>query len=83
MSVTVQQVALILRNLRMHLEYSQEYVQINTGINICRVENGETNIRIDTFFALLSFYNITLEDFGKCYTETSNTPALNCNSKTS
>lgn len=59
----LQSVARKLKQLRISLGYSQEYVNENTGLNIPRIEAGMTNLSLVTLALLCDFYRISLGDF--------------------
>lgn len=42
---------------------TQEVVVNDTGINIGRIENGQTNISLSTLEVICAYLGITIEDF--------------------
>lgn len=58
-----------LKTVRSELKLTMEVVYNDTGLNISRIEGGNTNITISTLKRLCSYYNITLKEFFDKYCE--------------
>ncbi len=52
-----------LKELREEKGFSQQYVYIDTDLNIGKIEVGKTNLSISTISILCKYYGITLEEF--------------------
>lgn len=63
--ILMRAIAERLRELREERGFSQQYVYIDTDLNIGKIEVGETNISVSTLFILCDYYGVTLEEFFK------------------
>ena len=59
----IQQIAVLLRQLREAKGVTQEDVYENTGIHIGRIETGQLNLTISTLEKLCVYFGITLAVF--------------------
>lgn len=57
-----QSVAHRLKELRIQRNLPQEYVYENTGLNLSRIESGETNLSLVTLDVLCRFYQVELHE---------------------
>lgn len=58
-------VAQRLRQLRNDNNWTQEFVQVKTNLNIPRVEAGELQVSLVSLNILCEFYNISISEFFK------------------
>lgn len=59
----INQIVLLIKQLREERGLTQEDVYNDTGIHIARIETTRVNISISTLHALSSYFEITLEVF--------------------
>ena len=52
-----------LKEIREKKGFSQQYVYIDTDLNIGKIEVGKTNISVSTLAILCKYYGVTLEEF--------------------
>ena len=52
-----------LKELREQKGVSQQYVYIDTDLNVGKIEVGKTNISVSTLNILCDYYGISLEEF--------------------
>lgn len=61
--ILMRAIARKLKELREAKGLSQQYVYIDTDLNIGKLEIGKTNISVSTLEILCKYYGVTLEEF--------------------
>lgn len=61
----IMAIAKRLKVLREAKGLSQQYVYIDTDLNVGKIEVGKTNISVSTLSILCDYYGVTLEEFFK------------------
>lgn len=61
----LQKIALVVKELREEVDFSQEDVYNETNIHIGRIETAKANLSVSTLSALCKFFKIKLSDFLK------------------
>lgn len=59
----IQQIVLLIKQLREERRLTQEDVYNDTGIHVARIESAKVNISISTLKALSDYFELTLESF--------------------
>ena len=59
----LQHIALVIKELRVDMGYSQESVYNDTNIHIARIETATYNVSISTLSSLLKYFDIKMSDF--------------------
>jgi len=52
-----------IKSLRQNKNITQEVFYFDTGIHLARIEQGKTNITINTLFNICNYFDTTLKDF--------------------
>jgi transcriptional regulator with XRE-family HTH domain len=61
----INQIVMLIKQLREERGLTQEDVYNDTGIHIARIETAKVNISISTLQALTVYFEISLENFFK------------------
>lgn len=61
--ILMKDIARRLKELREAKGVSQQFVYIDTDLNIGKIEVGKTNLSMNTLAILCSYYGVTLEEF--------------------
>jgi transcriptional regulator with XRE-family HTH domain len=59
----LQKIAIVVRELRIEGNLSQEDVYNDTNIHIGRIETAKANVSVSTLSALCKYFKISLSDF--------------------
>jgi transcriptional regulator with XRE-family HTH domain len=58
-------ISLVVKELRLHENLSQEDVYNDTNIHIGRIETGNYNVTVSTLSSICKYFKISLSDFHK------------------
>jgi transcriptional regulator with XRE-family HTH domain len=61
----LDKIVLLIKQLRGEKGLTQEDFYNDTGIHIARIESGKANVSVSTLYQIVTYFEISLEEFFK------------------